>query len=68
MGMATETDAQKLARLRTLLESGVTSTSLDGETTSFDLESVRREIARLETKTGIRRKRGRILTLDMGRR
>ncbi len=66
--MATETDAQKLARLRTLLESGVTSTSLDGETTSFDLESVRREIARLETKTGIRRKRGRILNLDMGRR
>lgn len=66
--MATETDSQKLARLRTLLESGVTSTSLDGETTSFDIASVRREIARLEVKTGVRRKRGRIITVDMGRR
>lgn len=66
--MATETTTQKIARLRELLESGVTSDSRDGASTSFDLESVRRELLRLEQEAGTRRRRPRVLNLQMGRR
>jgi hypothetical protein len=41
---------------------------VDGETTSFDLASVRRELIRLEREYGIRRKRSRVITPAMGRR
>lgn len=66
--MTTETTLDKINRLRALLESGVTSSSVDGETTSFDLESVRRELLRLEREYGTRRKRTRVITPMMGRR
>jgi hypothetical protein len=66
--MATETTLDKINRLRALLESGVTSSSVDGETTSFDLESTRRELVRLERDYGTRRKRSRVITPMMGRR
>lgn len=66
--MATETTLDKINRLRALLESGATSSTVDGETTSFDLASVRRELRRLETEYGIRRKRTRVITPQMGRR
>lgn len=65
--MATETTTEKIARLRTLLESGVTSTTVDGESASFDHDSVRREIARLEEQVGKRQRRARILTINMSR-
>ena len=67
-GMATETTAQKIARLRELLESGVASDSRDGASTTFDLESVRRELLRLEQAAGTRRRRPRVINLQMGRR
>jgi len=66
--MTTETTTQKIARLRELLESGVTSDSRDGASTSFDLESVRRELLRLEQEAGTRRQRPRVLNMQMGRR
>jgi hypothetical protein len=66
--MAAETDIAALARLRTLLASGVRSTTVDGVSTSFDMQAVREEITRLEIKTGLRRRRSRVLTVNMGRR
>lgn len=63
-----ETTAQKIARLRALLESGVASDSTDGASTSFDLDSVRRELRRLEEANGNRRKRSRVITPIMSRR
>ena len=67
-GMATETTAQKIARLRELLESGVSSDSRDGASTTFDLDSVRRELLRLEQAAGTRRRRPRVINAQMGRR
>lgn len=63
-----ETTAQKIARLRELLESGVSSDSRDGASTTFDLESVRRELLRLEQAAGTRKRRPRVINLQMGRR
>lgn len=63
-----ETTLDKINRLRELLQSGVTSSTVDGETTSFDLMSVRRELRQLEIEYGIRRKRSRVITPQMGRR
>ena len=67
-GMATETTTQKIARLRELLESGVSSDSRDGASTTFDLDSVRRELLRLEQAAGTRRRRPRLINAQMGRR
>jgi len=66
--MATETTAQKIARLRELLESGVSSDSRDGASTTFDLDSVRRELLRLEQAAGTRKRRPRVINAQMGRR
>ena len=63
-----ETTAQKIARLRELLQSGVTSDSRDGASTSFDLDTVRRELQRLEEQTGARPRRSRVVNVVMSRR
>ena len=63
-----ETARQKLARINALLESGVTSTTVDGVSTTFDLKSLRREKQRLEEELGLNRKRSRVITPFMGRR
>lgn len=63
-----ETRAQTIERLRALLQSGVTQDSQDGASTSFDLDSVRTELARLEAQAGLRRKRSRVITPRMDRR
>jgi len=63
-----ETTAQKIARLRDLLQSGVTSDSRDGASTSFDLDTVRRELQRLEEQTGARPRRSRVVNVVMSRR
>jgi hypothetical protein len=63
-----ETTVQKIARLRELLQSGVTSDSRDGASTSFDLDTVRRELQRLEEQTGARPRRSRVINVVMSRR
>ena len=63
-----ETRRQKIDRLRALLESGVSSDSTDGASTTFDLASVRKELARLEREAGIRKRRARVITPNMTRR
>jgi len=63
-----ETRRQKIDRLRALLESGVSSDSTDGASTTFDLASVRKELARLERESGIRKRRSRVITPNMTRR
>ena len=63
-----ETTAQKIARLRELLQSGVTSDSRDGASTSFDLDTVRRELQRLEEQAGARPRRSRVINVMMSRR
>jgi hypothetical protein len=63
-----ETRRQKIDRLRALLESGVSSDSTDGASTTFDLASVRKELARLEREAGIRKRRSRVITPNMTRR
>lgn len=63
-----ETSRQKLARINAILESGVTSTTVDGVSTTFDLKSLRREKQRLEEELGLKRKRSRVITPFMGRR
>lgn len=63
-----ETLQQKLDRINALLESGVSSSTVDGVTTTFDLPSLRREKHRLEVQLGIKRSRARIITPDMGKR
>ena len=66
--MTTETKLETITRLKALLESGVKSSSIDGESADFDLVSVRRELMRLEREYGTRRKRSRVITPAMGRR
>jgi len=63
-----ETRRQKIDRLRALLESGVSSDSTDGASTTFDLSSVRKELARLEREAGNRKRRSRVITPPMTRR
>jgi hypothetical protein len=63
-----ETTAQKIARLRELLQSGVTSDSRDGASTSFDLDVVKQQLRELEEQTGIRRRRSPIVNVIMSRR
>ena len=63
-----ETNRQKLDRINALLQSGVSSTSVDGESTTFDLASLRREQRQLEIQLGLKKRRSRIITPDMSRR
>jgi hypothetical protein len=43
-------NAARIAEIRELLASGVQSASVDGVNTTFDLESLRKELARLEAE------------------
>jgi hypothetical protein len=43
-------NASKIAEIKELLESGVTSATVDGVHTAFDPESLRRELRRLEAE------------------
>lgn len=42
--------SKRIAEIRDLLASGVSSTTVDGVATSFDLESLRAELRRLEAE------------------
>lgn len=60
-------NTQRIAQIRSILESGVTSIEVGGEKTTFDLESLRKELRRLEEEDdAAKRKRPRIATMKLG--
>ena len=63
-----ETKRQKIERMEAVLESGVTSDSTDGASTTVNHDTIRRELARLKREVGQRKRRSRINTRDMTRR
>ena len=63
-----ETTAQIIARLRQTLQSGVTSDSRDGASTTIDLQVIKEQLRELEEQTGTRRRRSPIINVMMSRR
>jgi len=63
-----ETTAQIIARLRQTLQSGVTSDSRDGASTTIDLQVIKEQLRELEEQTGARRRRSPIINVIMSRR
>jgi hypothetical protein len=63
-----ETTAQKIANMDAVLESGVTSDSRDGASTTLDHDTLRLERLRLQRLAGIRKRRPRMINVQMGRR
>lgn len=57
---------QRISEIRELLQSGVTSTVNDGQQATFDHESLRRELRRLEEDEGIRRRREKVTNIFLG--
>lgn len=65
------TPEEKLARIQAIdaiLESGLTSNSVDGESSSFDHGTLRDERRRLQQELGIKKKRHRVFNFNMGGR
>ena len=58
----------RLNKINALLATGVTSTTSDGQTTSFDLEQLRKEKRLIEERLGIIPRRRRVFGFDMGSR
>ena len=63
-----ETTAQIIARLRQTLQSGVTSDSRDGASTTIDLQVIKEQLRELEEQTGARPRRSPIINVVMSRR
>ena len=63
-----ETTAQIIARLRQTLQSGVTSDSRDGASTTIDLQIIKEQLRELEEQTGMRRRRSPVVNVVMSRR
>ena len=63
-----ETTAQIIARLRQTLQSGVTSDSRDGASTTIDLQVIKEQLRELEEQTGARPRRSRVINVMMSRR
>ena len=63
-----ETTAQIIARLRQTLQSGVTSDSRDGASTTIDLQVIKQQLRELEEQTGMRRRRSPVINVMMSRR
>jgi len=59
---------ERLERNRQLLSSGVTSSTVAGESVSFDLDRIARQVAQDEATLGQRPKRARVFNLNMGGR
>lgn len=67
--MPTRTELrQRLADIDAILQSGVSQTTVDGVSTTFDLTSLRRERQEIQAKLGERRTRNRVFNLNMGGR
>lgn len=65
------TTAEKRNRIdaiNTILQTGVRSNSVDGESTTFDHDSLRRERNALQVELGRARKRNRVFNLNMNGR
>lgn len=56
----------RIAEIEAMLASGVTSTTVDGQSASFDLESLRRELRRLKELEGIQRPRQKVTNIFLG--
>ncbi len=56
----------RIDEIRSLLQSGVTSTTVDGVVTVFSHESLRRELRLLEEAEGIRRKKAKVTNIFLG--
>lgn len=64
-GMSAER-LQRISEIRSLLQSGVTTMTVDGETTSFDHNTLRRELRLLEEAEGIRRPKQKVTNIYLG--
>ena len=67
-GMSNAEKRTRLSDIEEILTSGVTETTVDGVTTKFDLDSLRRERHQLQVSLGIKRRRRRVFGLTMGGR
>jgi len=56
----------RIDEIRSLLQSGVSSLNVDGVVTSFDHETLRRELRALEESEGIRRPRAKVANIFLG--
>ncbi len=67
--MATATEMRdRLAAIDSILQTGVRSNTVDGESTSFDHDTLRIERAKLRQKLGLEKKRHRVFNLNMNGR
>ena len=66
--MSAAEDKIRLNEINELLATGIKSTTNDGQTTSFDLASLREERQAIEVRLGIRKRRPRVFGLSMGSR
>lgn len=58
----------RIAAIDDVLQSGVTSSTLDGETASMDHDTLRRERLALKRQIGTETKRHRVFNFNMGGR
>jgi hypothetical protein len=65
--MATEQEMRdRIAEIDTILQSGVNSNAVDGESTSFNHETLRQERQALKVQVGDKKKRHRVFNFNMG--
>ena len=67
--MATATELrERLDAIDAILQAGVRSNSVDGESTTFDLDVLRRERIEIRRTLGMEKKRNRVFNLNMNGR
>jgi hypothetical protein len=65
--MATQQELRdRIADIDTILQKGVSSNAVDGESTSFNHDTLRQERQRLEERLGSKTKRHRVFNFNMG--
>jgi hypothetical protein len=62
----TQERLNRIAEIEALLASGVKSHSVDGQTTTFDLESLRKELRKLKVAEGLIRPRAKVTNIFLG--
>ena len=67
--MPTPTEIRdRIAEIDRILTAGVTSNSVEGESSTFNHDTLRRERTRLQEELGTRKKRHRVFNFNMGGR